>query len=249
LGDEELVGRVQRRLSETVSGAPLYRRLMAILAEELLTGRLRQGVVLPGERVFAEALGVSRVTLRKALDGLVADGLLDRRQGAKTAVAARVEKALSGLTSFSEDMRSRGLTPGYRWIDKALVPPSPDEMMALGISAATLVWRLERVRTADGRPLAREISTVPTAFLGSAAAIDGSLYEALAARGAHPVRALQRLRATVATTADEAALDCRAGTPVLAIQRRCFLADGRIVEASESRYRGDVYDFVVELTR
>lgn len=249
MGDEELVGRVKKRLAETVSSAPLYRRLTAILAAEILAGRLRQGVVLPGERVFAEALGISRVTLRKALEGLVADGLLDRRQGARTAVAARVEKALFGLTSFSEDMRSRGLTPGYRWIDKALVRPSPDEMMALGVSAATLVWRLERVRTADGRPLAREISTVPKVFLDSAEAIDGSLYEALARRDAHPVRALQRLRATVATAADATALDCRAGTPVLAIQRRCFLGDGRIVEVSESRYRGDVYDFVVELTR
>jgi len=109
LGDEELVGRVQRRLSETVSSAPLYRRLMAILAEEVLAGRLRQGVVLPGERTFAEALSVSRVTLRKALEGLVADGLLDRRQGAKTAVAARVEKALSGLTR----RRSLG-SPAFR---------------------------------------------------------------------------------------------------------------------------------------
>ncbi len=249
MGEDELVERLLLRLSETASGVPLYRRLMGVLEAEILAGRLRHGVVLPGERGFAEALGVSRVTLRKALDGLAAEGLLDRRQGAKTAVAARVEKALFGLTSFSEDMRSRGLEPGYHWIDKALLRPSPDEMMALGVSAATLVWRLERVRTADGRPLARELSTVPAAFLETAEAIDGSLYAALAARGAHPVRALQRLRAAAATAADQAALDCPAGTPILAIQRRCFLADGRIVEVSQSRYRGDVYDFVVELTR
>ena len=117
---------------------------------------------------WPQALGLSRVTVRKALDGLVAAGLVTRRHGARTEVNARVEKALSSLTSFSEDMLARGLAPGFRWISRELVRPSPAEATALGLAADAQVWRLARVRTGDGRPIAREVSTVPARFLDSA---------------------------------------------------------------------------------
>jgi GntR family transcriptional regulator len=246
---DEVTAHLRARLAETGADWPLYRRLMAALEAEILSGRLRPGAPLPGERILAEQLALSRVTVRKALDGLVAEGMLRRRHGARTEVNARVEKALSGLTSFSEDMRQRGLSPGFHWLSRELTRPNPTEMMALGVSSAAPVWRLERVRTADGRPLALEVSTVPMTYLDSADAVEASLYEALEARGALPVRALQRLRAARPTPKDRDALGCAEDTPILEIERRCFRADGQVVEYSRTRYRGDVYDFVVELTR
>ena len=129
---------------------PLYRRLEDAMKQAVASSQIKRGAAIPSERVLSEALGVSRVTVRKAIDGLVSDGLLDRRQGAKTVVSSRLEKSLATMTSFSEDMRSRGMEPGCVWISREISRPSPAEMMALGISSSERVARLKRLRTADG---------------------------------------------------------------------------------------------------
>lgn len=240
---------VRRRIASAEGREPLYRRLMIGIEAEIASGALRPGDHLPGERDVADALGVSRVTVRKAIGGLVAAGLLERRHGARTFVRARVEKTLANLTSFSEDIRQRGMTPGCRWILKQVVRPDPAERAALELAPGATVLRLARVRTADGAPIALEVSTVPTAFLPGPDRVGDSLYEALAAAGAMPARAVQRLRAAVATPRECAHLECPASTLLLEAERRCFLADDRIVEFCRTRYRADVYDFVVELRR
>jgi GntR family transcriptional regulator len=247
---DSLVARtIAARLDDEAPETPRYRRLMLAIEGAITAGTLRPGQALPGERGLAAALGLSRVTVRKALDGLEDAGLVARRHGARTEVATRVEKALSALTSFSEDMLARGITPGFRWIGKDLVRATAAEAAALGLPAAGQVWRLARVRTGDGRPIAREVSSIPAALLDSPELIEGSLYRTLAARGAAPVRAVQRLRAALPDAADRRELDCGEATPILEIERRCFDAAGAVVEFSRSRYRADVYDFVVELNR
>lgn len=249
MDEAALAGGIAARLAGAGQDLPYYRRLMLAIEAEILVGRLREGQTLPGERGLAVALGLSRVTVRKALDGLAESGLVTRRQGARTEVNPRVEKALSTLTSFSEDMHARGLRPGFRWISREFARPSAVEAAALGLPPGAEVWRLARVRTGDGRPIAREIATIPSRFLASADLVDGSLYRSLAARGASPTRAVQRLRAALPTAADRRELDCGPDTPILEVERRCFLASGEIVEYSFSRYRADVYDFIVELSR
>lgn len=244
-----LAGGIAARLADAEPDMPYYRRLMLAIEAEILVGRLRQGQPLPGERRLALALGLSRVTVRRALAGLVESGLVTRRQGARTEVNTRVEKALSTLTSFSEDMLARGLRPGSRWISREFSRPSAVEAAALGLSLGAHVWRFARVRTGDGRPIAREIATIPARYLASAELVDGSLYRSLAARGASPVRAVQRLRASLPRAGDRRDLDCGSDTPILDIERRCYLASGAIVEFSCSRYRADAYDFIVELSR
>ncbi len=245
---DEIIDVLRARLDETSAAWPIYRRLTAIIEAEIEAGRLRRGDPLPAERVMAESLGISRVTVRKALDQLRGDGLILRRHGARSEVNPRVEKALSGLSSFSEDMRQRGLEPSSRWLRRRLVRPDPAEMLALGVAAGTPVWRLERVRLADGRPIALEVASVPQRFLPSIDAVGTSLYEALAAQGYQPVRALQRMRAAPVSEADRLLLGCEKGEPALEIERRCFIPSGEVVEVSRSRYRGSVYEFVVELT-
>jgi GntR family transcriptional regulator len=240
---------VKRRIEEARGREPLYRQVMAAIEGEIAAGSLRPGDHLPGERDLAAALELSRVTVRKAIGELVDAGLLERRHGARTCVRARVEKTLSNLTSFSEDIRQRGMTPGCRWILKRLVRPDPAERAALELGPGAAALRLARVRTADGAPIALEVSTVPTAFLASPELVGDSLYEALAAVGAMPARAIQRLRAALPTPQDCAELECPPTTLLLEAERRCFLVDGRVVEFCRTRYRADVYDFVVELRR
>ncbi|MFT4161287.1 GntR family transcriptional regulator [Shinella sp.] len=236
-------------LVSLASGEPLYRQLGRALKTAIDESVLKRGAVIPSERDISTGLGLSRVTVRKAIDNLVSDGLLDRRQGAKTVVSSRLEKSLATMTSFSEDMRSRGLEPGCVWISREISRPSPAEMMALGIPGHEKVVRLRRLRTADTMPIAIETATLPARFVPDPEAIGASLYEYLAAHGAMPVRAMQRMQAKPATEEERRLLVTPEGTSLLTMERRCFLADDQIVEFTQTKYRGDVYDFVIELTR
>lgn len=231
------------------SGEPLYRQLGTAMKTAIDTSVLKRGAVIPSERDLGEGLGISRVTVRKAIEGLVSEGLLDRRQGAKTVVSPRLEKSLATMTSFSEDMRLRGLEPGCVWISREISRPSPAEMMALGIPAHERIVRLRRLRTADGTPIAIETATLPARFVPDPQAIGDSLYEYLADHGALPVRAMQRMQAKPASEEERRLLATPEGSSLLTMERRCFLADDQIVEFTQTKYRGDVYDFVIELTR
>ncbi|MET3790860.1 GntR family transcriptional regulator [Aquamicrobium terrae] len=248
MGDQATLDFLAQSLASG-SGEPLYRQLEEALKLAIARAKLRHGAVIPSERTLCQALGMSRVTVRKAIDGLVHDGLLDRRQGAKTVVASRVEKSLATMTSFSEDMRSRGLEPGCVWISRETCRPSPAEMMALGISAGDRIVRLQRLRTADDTPIAIETAALPARFVPDPDAIQSSLYDYLDANGARPVRAVQRMQAKPATEEERQLLGTPDNTSLLVMERRCFLADGRIVEFTQTKYRGDVYDFVIELVR
>ncbi len=227
--------------------APAYQHLRRTLQHAIENGELEPQQALPGERDLAKLLDVSRVTVRKAISGLVADGLLVQRQGAGTFVAERIVKSFSKLTSFTNDLRARGLDPRSQVIEHDIGTATPEEAMALNLSPGALVVRSYRLRTASGQPLALERTTVPQSVLPDSSEIGPSLYEAFAARGIHPARALQRLRA-IAFDAEQARLmQLPEGSPGLFIERRAFLADGRVVEFTRSFYRGDAYDFVAEL--
>lgn len=233
------------------SAGPLYLQLRQALEEAIRAGRLKAGEALPAERDLAAKAGISRVTVRKAVEDLVRDGLLLRRQGSGTFVAApptRMEQSLSRLTSFSEDMARRGLATRAEWLERGLFPAAPAEMMALGLSADAMVARLGRLRIADDVPLAVERASVSASVLPDPAEVTGSLYTALAQAGARPVRAVQRLSAQAARPADAALLGIAPGSACLSIERVAYLATGRAVEFTHSLFRGDAYDFVAELT-
>jgi GntR family transcriptional regulator len=232
--------------------APLYQQLKHALRDAIEDNRLAAEEALPPERELAEEFGISRITVRKALDALVGEGMLTRRQGAGTFVAARggetrVEKNFSKLSSFSEDMTSRGRRPESVWLSRSSGTVTPEEALTLGLSPGSRVYRFNRIRYADGEPMALEYSTVAGFCLPSEAAVGESLYEALEQHSVRPVRALQRLRAILFTGERAKLLGIDDGAPGLLIERRSFLKDGRPVEVTKSYYRGDAYDFVAEL--
>jgi GntR family transcriptional regulator len=229
------------------SRAPLYQQLQRALRSAINKERLALDEALPPERDLAEEFQISRITVRKALDGLVAEGLLTRRQGAGTFVTARVEKSFSKLSSFSEDMASRGRTPRSEWLSKAAGSVTPEESMTLGLSPGSPVYRFNRIRFADGSPMAIEYATVPGFCLPSVEAVETSLYEALETQGMRPTRALQRLRAVLFNAEQAKLLGVAEKAAGLLIERRGFQRDGRAVEFTRSYYRGDAYDFVAEL--
>jgi len=236
---------------QSSSGGPLYLKLRQTLEDAIQSGRLGHGSALPAERELAEYANVSRVTVRKAVDDLVRDGLLARRQGSGTFVikpVARVQQPLSQLTSFTEDMARRGLATRSEWLERGLFPPSPEEMMMLGLAAGTMVARISRLRIANDLPLAIERASLATEFLPDPDAVTTSLYAELRKKDARPVRAIQRISACNVKEPEAALLAVPLGAAGLSIERISYLASGRVVEFTRSLYRGDAYDFVAELT-
>lgn len=229
---------------------PLYLQLQRRISEAVAAGRLAPGDSLPAERDIAQMTGLSRVTVRKAVQALVAQGTLVQRRGSGTFVAPKVERleqALSLLTSFTEDMARRGRSVESVWLSRAIHAPAPEEMMALGLGADDRVARLERVRRSDGVPLAIERASLPVALLPDPAAVETSLYAVLDQRGLRPVRAVQRISAANLGPRDAEVLGVTPGAAGLRIERVSYLPSGRVVEFTRSIYRGDAYDFAVEL--
>lgn len=238
---------VKQSLADADDARPLYQKIANALTDAMDMKVAGADAALPSERSLASYLGVSRVTVRRALDDLAASGLLRRRHGARSSMGPRVEKTLSALRGFSEELRARGSEPGQRWLDKQIVLPTPNEAMALGIAPSEKIVRLVRVRLADGAPIAMERACVPTRFLPSPDLVDTSLYAALRKMNVSPARGAQRIRAGVTTRTEADALECDIGSPILIVERRCSLADGQIVEFTETRYHGERYDFMAEL--
>jgi GntR family transcriptional regulator len=243
----ELNGRGLR--DEALSG-PLYKRLAEALTGLIQEGLLKPGAALPPERDLAEALELGRVTVRTAYRDLLSSGTLESRHGSGTFVSQKVERmeqSLWRLSSFSADMRSRGRSPAARILSRSVGRPAPEETFLLGLSLDEPVLRLDRLRLADGLPLAIERAVIPIKFLGQDAAGEGSLYDALTENGFRPVHALQRLTAVTLDPSSAAILEVQPGAPALLIERVSRLEDQRVVEYTRSHYRGDAYDFVAEL--
>lgn len=231
--------------------APLYARLKNLVQQSIEAGELKEGDAIPAERDVAEMLSISRVTVRKAFQELVIEGVLVQRRGSGTYVngpGRRIEQPLSRLTSFTQDMQLRGIKTDADWLSRLSGLPTPDEALKLSISPSERVSRFHRLRRADGIPLAIEKAVIPNKFLPEPEQVEGSLYAALDARGLKPVRALQRLHASALSAVDAKLLDLPTGSPALFIERISYLADGRAVEYTRSCYRGDSYDFLAELT-
>lgn len=229
---------------------PLYLQLQRRIADAMARGVLPPGASLPAERDIAAMTGLSRVTVRKAIEALVAQGALQQRRGSGTYVAPKVERleqALSLLTSFTEDMARRGKSVESVWIGRSVQAPTPEEVMALGLGAGDRVARLERVRRSDGVPLAIERASLPTTILPDPEAVGPSLYAYLERQGLRPVRAVQRISAANLGARDAELLGVTPGAAGLRIERIGYLASGRVVEFTRSLYRGDAYDFAVEL--
>lgn len=229
---------------------PLYKRLAQGLQSLIDENTLTAGAALPSEREMAEELDLARITVRAAYKDLMARGSLQIRPGSGTFVANRVkhiEQPLWHLSSFSEDMRSRGMVPDARLIGRSISSPSPNEVFVLGLERSEKVVRIDRLRLSDGVPMAIERAAVPQKFLGENFRVKGSLYEILERRGFRPHRATQRLTAVVLGETEARMLGVEPGAPSLKIERISRLSDQRVVEYTQSHYRGDAYDFVAEL--
>ena len=236
---------------------PIYVQLENLVRDKIDNGEWAPGVMLPSERQLCDTYGIARMTVRQAISNLVMEGLLTRTQGRGTFVARpRLRQSLSRLTSFSEDMRDRGLLGTTRLLAREEMPASPEIAAALAIAVGAPVLQIQRLRSANGHPMALETSTLRgdvSAPLHHEDLEHQSLYRLLEERcGVRMLRASQELEAGIAGEAEARLLQVAAGAPVLRIQRRSLaLWQGQEVlcEYVRSAYRGDRYRFYVELAR
>ncbi|NIZ62404.1 GntR family transcriptional regulator [Sedimentitalea sp. CY04] len=229
---------------------PRYLRLRSRIEMAIANGLLPEGAPLPAEREIANLTGLSRVTVRRAMQDLVDRGIVVQRQGSGSFVSdapPKVEQSLSVLTSFTEDMVRRGLSASSEWLGRGIHMPSPEEVMILALSPGESVVRIERLRRADNRPMAIERASLPVDVLPNPLEVETSLYKVLEASGNRPVRALQRISAINLGGEDAEVLGVETGAAGLRIERTSYLPNRRVVEFTRSVYRGDAYDFVAEL--
>lgn len=224
---------------------PAHLQIEQWLAQAVSNGMFRPGDKLPVEGEFAAALGVSRATLRQAWASLEARGVLFRRRGrgGGTFVAEpRVECDLTGLLSFTEQMRRAHREPGATVVHAAEVPAPVHVAAALSLARGDEVVRIERVRSANASPVALECSYLPAQLFPGLLGHDlsQSLYGILRDTYAHaPHTSHEALEPVLCDASTAARLDLAAGQPVMRIERTAFTVGGLPVEYASDVYRCD----------
>lgn len=220
---------------------------------EDLVATLGPGEKLPSERWLAERYGVARMTARRAVDRLVVAGSAYRVPGQGTFVADARLAQPEELTSFSEDMRQRGLEPSSDVLVQEVLAAPASIARQLEIAPDDWVLRIERVRRADGEPIAIERAHLPAGRFPGLEQEDlsrGSLYELLRRRWGVEIQVAEQA-ITAAPVADEEAelLGTVVGAPALFISRTTRDHDGLVVEWVRSVYRGDRYELRTRIQR
>ncbi|HEV3478525.1 MAG TPA: GntR family transcriptional regulator [Gaiellaceae bacterium] len=218
-----------------------------------LIERLRIGDAIPSERQLSGELGVSRLTVRAALDDLVREGFLERRHGAGTFVSEpKIAQELT-MTSFTEDMQRRGMVPSSKTLELKTVAAGARLGRLLHVSPSERIVVVTRLRYADRETMAIETLHVAESLVPGLTATDleeFSFYELLEDRfRIVVVGGSQAIEPTVTNEEESAALGVPLHSPAFLFERTTRAADGRIVEYVRSIYRGDRYRLVSELTR
>jgi GntR family transcriptional regulator, N-acetylglucosamine utilization regulator len=226
------------------SPVPKYFQLRTIVLDLIESAELPVNAAVPSERELCQRFGLSRMTVRQAIDQLVAEGRLYRVPGKGTFVARpKIEMPLR-LVSFSEDMLSRGLRPGAIDIARRTIPATVLLARAFGTEPGTPLHVIERLRTANGEPMALERAHILASLapdLLDRRLADRSLYGVLeAVYGLVFDAGDQIINAGVADSADARHLEISRGSPVLLLERRSY-ADGTCAELTMSIYRADRY--------
>jgi len=235
---------------------PRYAVLAETLRDGIRAGRWQPGDLLPSEAMLCEQFGVSRGTVVKAIGVLLAEGLLQRRQGVGTFVARpALHRSPGYLLGFSETVRSQGRLPTHRLLQQRQL--SREEAMQYGCDEPALL--LERARLVDGLPWALHTALIPlriarsiSALLGPESEVecaDFSLYASFAAAGLEIEHADETINVRLATEREARQLGVELPAAVMLVHRRSFDHSARRVELIEAVYLQDCYTYDARLVR
>ena len=230
------------------------RQVYLLLRERIGAGALPSGLRLPGEANLARDYGVSRMTVRRALDQLAAEKLIDRRPGSGTFVRGEGERPAirANLADVFTHLREMGRHSGVRLLSFGYGPAPGDVAGALGLPADCRVQRSVRIRLIDGAPFSYLTTHVPETIGVTYSETDLAstpLLELLERSGVVATRARQTIGATLAGPETAEALDVAVGAPLLSLTRIVHGRDGEGVEHLHALYRPDRFSFEMDLRR
>jgi len=233
---------------------PLYHQLKTALLRDIESGRWRPGDRIPTEDALIERYKVSKITVRQALRDLAQMGYIRREQGRGTFVQGPpLEEGPRELKSFTSEMRSHGFSATSRVLEQEVIAAPADIAERLVIAEGSPVFRLHRLRLADGEPMGLQTAYIAMMLvprIDQLAFADASLYEILGTHYALYPAAARETHQAVPLPEDLAPLlRVAASSPALAAERLTTLGDGRPLEFVQSIMRGDRYRIVLDLTR
>ncbi len=223
--------------------------IRARLRERVAASRI--GDRLPSERELSRRWGVARMTIRRATDDLVADGLVERRHGSGTYVVPRPFVRLLGLTSFTQDMRERGLVPSSRLLDFRDVVADGGSAARLRVPVGDRLFRFTRLRLGSGEVMAVETVWIPAALVPGLGPddLDGSLYELLARRyRIVPGSAAVTIEPVLPDATTRAQLGIAGHQPCLRLRMIDSDPRRRVIMEADCVYRGDKYQLSADVS-
>ncbi|WP_031224530.1 GntR family transcriptional regulator [Streptomyces roseochromogenus] len=231
------------------SPVPLYFQLSQQLEAAIEHGNLTPGSLLGNEIELAARLGLSRPTVRQAIQSLVDKGLLVRRRGVGTQVVHSQVKRPLELSSLYDDLEAAGQRPATKVLVNTVLPAGAAVAAALGVPEGSDVHRIERLRLAHGEPMAYLINHLPTGLLDlDTGQLEATgLYRLMRSAGITLHSARQSIGARAATAAEAERLAESEGAPLLTMQRTTFDDTGRAVEFGDHIYRPTRYSFEFQL--
>jgi GntR family transcriptional regulator len=235
------------------NSVPLYLQVKQWLVDKMDSGEWKEGDMIQPERELAEDFGMNRLTVRQAITELVSEGRVVRTRGRGTFVSLpKIQQSLGQLTSFTEDMRRLGMVASSRVLKLEIREATSNERAALSLPPQGPVLELNRLRLADGIPMALENAVLRYDMCEKLTEVSfvelQSLYVALKEKcGLELIRAQQTIETLVPPQHMVQLLKSPEGAPVLKMTRRTFTVTGTPVEWVTSFYRGDRYRFESEL--
>jgi GntR family transcriptional regulator len=234
---------------DRTSPVPLYYQVAQRLEHAIESGELPAGTRLDTELVLADQLGVSRPTLRRSIEYLVDRGYVVRRRAVGTQVLHPKVRRPVQLSSLYDDLATEGKNPGTTVLSLTTVPAADSVAHALGLQEDSPVVALERLRYADGEPLAVMRNWLPAGLveLEPEALERTGLYQLMRAAGVGLHLASQTIGGRAATAAEARLLHARKGEPLLIMKRTTYDDAGQAVELADHLYRASLYSFEIVL--
>lgn len=241
---------------DTTSPVPLYYQLAQMIRNLIEKGDLKPGDTFWTEQELSHIYGVSRTTVRMATRELAVEGLVVVKQGKRTYISKpKISRGFPGLTSFTEDMKKRGITPGSRLIAYNVLPPAPEVRDNLKLKRDEKAIQLKREMLADGEVIGFHIVYLPRevwlrlqitpSFLNNR-----SLYKALEEKGGvHLAEADETIEVGFADQETARILGLKKGQPILMMNRLAFDVNGIPVEYAINIYRADRYKYEIRHRR
>lgn len=240
-------------MSDDGSPLPLYHRVYLLLRQQIAEGAWPPELAMPGEHELAETHGVSRITIRRALQRLEQEGLVLRRRGAGTyARPPQPPKRRENLRGLLENLLAMGLRTKVRLLSFDYVAAPPEVASWLEVPIGAVVQKSVRVRSVKNTPFSHLTAWVPEEVGRRFRAEDLAerpLLHLLEEAGAHPVRAEQVISARLAEATVAPLLRVEVGSPLLWVRRQVREAGGRVIEAIEALYRPDMYEYQIAMVR